>query len=473
MADILVQNAIKQLAASVAATGPKLDYKAALGVTLKSFLTTLITNNSATGGPYYIDPAAATGTGILCDLSCSCKVSACACNYSGSGSNSTYNSIEGSASNAWAKNVVLTGGKITKSLTDIVSAFTELDATLASLYALSDQTRIDIYVEYKALESGFSGNADVLLNWYNIGAVEEVAGARLSNVNYIKVCGTDWTHGEGGTCTWTVPAEATQAKFQVWGAGLGTNPGCCCGGAPFGLTGGYAETMINVTAGEQYTVCAGCSCKVYYCSNSFPGYSCRSGVTGPGICCLAAGGAGGCTQGNCNNMNLVRCEVGSGGACYRYQSLYCTNGGACWCSNNEYCYDNSCETCGVVASYPSCCGDMTQSCSCVTADAYCIDGKDGPTRQHRGIIGGGCLDQSNYGWHVRPPVIDSDTGLAYDCTLGCSQMTFTSGTCCGGCNGKDWTYHPGHGGAATHVMSQSNDHKGDTGRGGMVQISWI
>ena len=88
------------------------------------------------------------------------------------------------------------------------------------------------------------------------------------------------------------------------------------------------------------------------------------------------------------------------------------------------------------------------------------------------MIGGGCFDTNNYGCHVRPPILDSDTGLVFGCTQGCHCAYFTSGTCCGGCNGRNWTYHPGHGGTYTHVMGGTNQHKGDTGRGGMVQISW-
>jgi len=85
--------------------------------------------------------------------------------------------------------------------------------------------------------------------------------------------------------------------------------------------------------------------------------------------------------------------------------------------------------------------------------------------------GGGCLEGNNYGYHIRPPIINADTGSEF--TAGCRCQSFTSGTSCGGCNGKDWTVHPGHGGAGTHVMGGDNTHKGDTGRGGMVQVSWI
>ena len=222
---------------------------------------------------------------------------------------------------------------------------------------------------------------------------------------------------------------------------------------------------LCATPGDQYTICAGCSCMRWCCSNETPGCGCMSGVTGPGICCLKADGAG-CYTANCNEMNYARCAVGAGSACHKFQNLYCTDSGPCWCSYGEYCFSGSCATCGVVAAYPACC--YTAGCSCATNTKAV---KHGVQYTMFGIHGGGCLDTNNYGYHIRPPIIDADTGLEF--VGGCRCQTFTSGSCCGGCNASGWTWHPGHGGAGTHMMGGSTDHQGDTGRGGMVQVSWI
>jgi hypothetical protein len=56
---------------------------------------------------------------------------------------------------------------------------------------------------------------------------------------------------------------------------------------------------------------------------------------------------------------------------------------------------------------------------------------------------------------------------------GCFCMNFSSGTCCGGCTAKDWTYHPGHGGAFTHIQGGTNQWYGDAGKAGMIQVSWV
>ena len=72
-----------------------------------------------------------------------------------------------------------------------------------------------------------------------------------------------------------------------------------------------------------------------------------------------------------------------------------------------------------------------------------------------------------------PPIIDADTGKRWAPGGYCYCAYFDSGSCCGGCTVSDsWCWHPGMGGAYTHVMGGSNQHKGDNGRAGMVQISW-
>ena len=464
MADILVQNAISQLTDAIVSGTTGYSYSKIFGKSLKEKVAEVaIANPSA--GPY---TSAGATSKCLCTLSEYTYMTYCQCNYSGAGQNCDCQCV---TTNVWRNGEVLAGSGGSVSVADISTALRTADQAIKDLYDIASgtpQTQFnnDLYVAWLEAQAILAldavANASALASWYNVGQ-SSAAGSRLGS-NYVKVCGTTWQYGEGATCTWTVPAGAATAKFQIWGAGQGSNPACCCGGAPFASTGAYSEITISVNPGDTYTVCAGCSCSIYCCSNSDPGYGCMSGVVGPGICCAAAAGAAG-SNANCQSMNALRCCHGVGSACRRYQNPWCTDSGPCWCGLGEYCFDNSCSTCGVVPTYPNCC--CTPSCSCATLTAVV---KDGGTETHRGLIGGGCLSTDNYGWHIRPPVIDADTGLNF--ANGCYASSFSSNCCCGGCNGKDWTYHPGHGGTYTHTMGGNNNHRGDTGRGGMVQISW-
>ena len=467
MTDILVQNAIADVSNQIRASSQKVNYADAFGTSLKDKVKALIIS-SASNGPYTQFLAAPAA--YICDLSDVQKISKCTCNYSGSGTSSTSCS---NSQNPWTNGTVLKGTATAPDQTAISTRIRLLDPVLNNIWnEAQSQTSLDIYLAYVALKDTFTAEntTTVLGNWYGVGISPNVQGARLSNTNFIKVCGASgsWACGLGASCTWTVPAGATQVKFQVWGAGMGSNPACCCGGAPFSSSGGYAEMVISAIPGEQYSICAGCSCQRSCCSNETPGCGCASGVTGPGICCLQGSGVG-CYTANCNNLNFARCAIGVGSACYRFQNPYCTDSGPCWCGLNEYCFSGSCATCGVVPAYPACCEPASQSCATLTRAI-----KDGPQHVMFGIIGGGCLDTNNYGYHVRPPIINSDTGLQF--TDGCTIQTFSSGSTCGGCNGWQWgasAWHPGHGGAGTHVMGGDNTHKGDYGRAGMVQVSWI
>lgn len=463
MTDILVQNAIADVSNQIRASSQKVNYTDAFGTSLKDKVKALIIS-SASSGPY--TQFLGSPVAYICDLSDVNKISACACNYSGHGTSATSCT---NTNNPWTNSTVLKGAATAPDQTAVATRIRVLDTVLNNIWnEAQTQTTLDIYLAYLALKDTFTAEntTAVLQNWYGVGISPNVQGARLSATNVLKVCGTCWVAGQGTSCTWTVPVGATQAKFQVWGAGQGSNSACCCGGSPFASTGAYSEMVIQVTPGSQYTICAGCSCCRRCCSNETPGCGCGSGVTGPGICCLFASGVG-CYTSNCNDLNFTRCQVGAGGACYRFQNPSCTDSGPCWCNYNEYCYSNSCATCGVVPVYPACCQQGGCSCACANVAV-----SHGAQFTMFGIHGGGCLETSNYGYHTRPPIINSDTGLLF-CD-GCVIQTFTSGTCCGGCNGgPNWTWHPGHGGAGTHMMGGSTDHQGDTGRAGMVQVSWI
>ena len=106
-------------------------------------------------------------------------------------------------------------------------------------------------------------------------------------------------------CTWTVPSGTTCARFQLWGPGGGSSESRCCTFSPIGSTGAYASVIMPVTAGDNYTLCAGCA---YCCYSHGDGYNQTQGqasyVQGPGLTNLCAeGGWGSCVYKQIQDRN--------------------------------------------------------------------------------------------------------------------------------------------------------------------------
>jgi hypothetical protein len=258
-------------------------------------------------------------------------------------------------------------------------------------------------------------------------------------------------------CLWTVPGGATKVQFQIWGAGGGTANGQCCAGNPFGQTGAYATVIIDAVPGCQYTLCAGCAYCCYACCNS-TNYTtgCASYVTGFGLSNFCA--MGGRARTSCRMRML---HGGSYSQC-RWRGNGSSDGsGPCLCcSGSWYCFDNSCATCGIIPFTAD------------TEQVYYGSADTGTVYGLPSIGGGGCLDRNNYGYHTHPPLISP----CHTCqTSSCCCQTFSSGSCCGGCRctGATGTLcYPGAGGFGTHMMGGATAWSGDSGRGGMVRVTW-
>lgn len=441
MADIIVFNALKNVEAVLSVSN-------GLAVGDLTQINTIIENiiNNTTYINEYLNFD-------LNGLSCNQYIASCLCNYFGSGISDCCSTPLFSCNSPW-KTFSYTGYDMftrLKEKTEMKSIIDEINDLTSSVL----RNNIYQYIENYALNYiNNSDNEDIKIAWLGNGKY-------TTSDKILKVCHSCWCMGYNATCTWTVPTDTTEVKFQLWGAGAGTNPGCCCGGSPFGANGAYAELTLSVTPGDTYSICAGCACSIYCCSNSCAGPACMSGVTGPGICCLKADGG---SIYNCHSMDSLRMTIGAGGCCGRYTSPYLTASGACWCGAGSYC-SASCATDGNIPVYANC-----SSCDPRT---YCACGTDTATvfgTGYASLHGGGCLDINNYGRFMRPPLLDADN--CFDYCSGCRCACVSSGTCCGGCNGNSWTRHPGHGGAYTHVMGGTNTHFGGTGTGGMVQVSW-
>lgn len=262
----------------------------------------------------------------------------------------------------------------------------------------------------------------------------------------------------GANCTWTVPGGVSRAQFQLWGPGASTGIGMCCSGSPYGANGAYATVVIDVNPGDEYILCAGCAyCCYAYCSTQVTVCGTPTYVSGAGLTNLCA--EGGNSRISCGMKYLH----GSISQCrWRGEGPNSSDSsGPCICADGSwYCFSNSCETCGIIPFIP----DKEQT--------YYGSADSGTVYGLPAVFGGGCLDRNHYGYMVSPPVIGPcHTAQANSCCC----MTFTSGSCCGGCRCRAQDGHrryPGAGGTYTHMMGGANQWSGDAGRGGMVRVTW-
>jgi hypothetical protein len=295
-----------------------------------------------------------------------------------------------------------------------------------------------------------------------------------------KVCDTSEYFRCGSTCSWTVPAGVTCARFQIWGAGASSGAAGCCGGAPFGGSGAYASVVMPVTAGDTYILCGGCAFCCYGTWNAQSNQNgCQSFVTGTGLTNFCADGGIGnlCTQSTDRNVYYRQ------GTCatspmpdpgYTGYLGYCLCGsGSSWCHDGystPYNY-NGCLTCG--AGFMSNPHLMYQS-EHSSALAY-GSASSGTVYGIRGSYPEICLNlHCACGYVKNVPIYGFESS---------SQCCFcrNGGTSCGGnyCSASA-TFGavipslliPGSGGYAMQVAGGCLSICGDAGRMGMVCVSY-
>lgn len=261
----------------------------------------------------------------------------------------------------------------------------------------------------------------------------------------------------GNCCLWTVPANTTKVRFELWGAGAGTGIGMCCSGSPFGATGAYASTIIDAVPGCQYTLCAGCAhAQQLYCVCDTDVSGCKSYVTGYGLSNF-------CADGGCSSLGRMMYMI-HGTSCCRYQARCSTTAGGCICcgnGNTYFCFSNSCNI--------SCC--FTTSCTCCINRVFDSDRKGyGTSYQIPSMYSADWFDTNFYGCACDQPTMLPSGTVSSICCIG-----YTSDTCCGAswggaCAGN--RCQPGKGGSFTHIMGGNTGGYGDWGRTGMVKVSW-
>lgn len=285
----------------------------------------------------------------------------------------------------------------------------------------------------------------------------------------LNVCDASGCYRCGASCSWTVPAGVTRAKFELWGAGSGSGSACCCGLAPFGGTGAYATICMNVVAGCVYVLCAGCA-HCCYTSRSTAYAGCSSYVTGYGLCNFCAdGGLGDFTcyylktlAPNCLQYlhGATSNRIGiPNGSYYPWGAGFCNTG-------TDSCFI-SCGSCGLIPVTPS--FDRTfYGCATVSAP----NGQTATVSGMPSLASEICFDASACGWIKHPPI----PGFA-NTSQCCIQFCATC-TCQGGytkslvCTAGACMNIPGAGGFMTYQAAGSNAMCGDTGKFGMVRVTY-
>lgn len=275
----------------------------------------------------------------------------------------------------------------------------------------------------------------------------------LSNpVCGFKVCDTSGYYRCGASCSWTVPAGITTARFQLWGPGGSTSSNCCCGGAPFGPTGAYASVVMSVTPGDVYTLCAGCA------------YCCYATQTTPGL-------VGGPTYVTGNNLTGLCATSGySNYCCWMNDDATITASGTCTtgciipgagldsCSGWNFCWSSQSGT-GVYWSYSSI---AKWAGSSTKGTVYGINGM-WPLFCYAGSTLNGT-------YSISAPV--------YGFVNTSVKCFVWSGTTCNACcfsplsvGASGAFLNPGSGGYASSVFGGCDACGGDAGRMGMVCVS--
>jgi hypothetical protein len=280
--------------------------------------------------------------------------------------------------------------------------------------------------------------------------IPDLTGATLG----FKVCNTSCFNC-GFCCQWTVPAGVTRARFQLWGAGGGSSVGRCCGGSPFGATGAYASVIIPVTAGDTYTLCAGCAACCRTCTNNYslPGGrcgGCQSFVVGNGLCNFCANGG----PGRMGNWMAAYGKTNTN----RLSSIAAESAGSCFCCFGAfYCYSNSCATCGQIPFVPGASYFGTTTSTTSPSIVYGI----------RGMWPSISYDTNHYGTQCHPPVYGFPS-------TSCCSFCWTS-SCCGNGFGAASGYMqvPGAGAFATTTFSGCTCGQcSDIGKMGMVCVTY-
>lgn len=264
----------------------------------------------------------------------------------------------------------------------------------------------------------------------------------------------------GICCAWTVPAGAVCIQFQIWGSGAGTSSVCCCGGSPFGPSGAYATVTIPATPGCVYTLCAGCAF-CCFASQTTAGQGSSSYVAGFGLTNF------------CANPGCSAVSESLGIACsICWISNWPTRSipgtwGASSCSGWNFCMDGTNDDISREYEY---------SCS---ASFFGTTSLGATVFGFRGMNPRLCVISNQWGqnWTESAPIVGFLNSSRHRVSFACGVSLGTCGGCAGGTTGSTGggvNLVPGQGGWPTMTCAgqAATNYVGDSGRGGMVCVTW-
>lgn len=329
----------------------------------------------------------------------------------------------------------------------IISQNTTLDNNIACQNSLCETAIQSIATSARDIVANSGPNQANM--WCLIPTIS-LAGGWASG---FSVCDTSGSYRCGASCTWTVPAGCTCARFQIWGAGAGSGYACCCGFSPFGGTGAYASVIIPVTEGDTYTLCAGCAYCCYADAGGNNASGCPSYVTGTGLTNFCAEGG----EGN------LYCELLTRGVIGATTCAYCTYLGGCLCNSaSDVCWQSNQGQAGS----PACCWDNTFGfiSSCKTFYGSATEGDVYGVRGSFGYISVNCNGTI---YAIHPPIY----GFATSSCCACIFTTNNTGGCCASAPVGPLRI-PGAGGYANFKCAGNTTPAGDAGKFGMVCVSF-
>ena len=335
------------------------------------------------------------------------------------------------------------------------NVYTEINGALGA-DAATRITGISCAVPVEEDSAGTNSTARLTQEWAAV-----LGTLTAQRPNGFKVCDTSGYFRCGYGCNWTVPSGVSRALFQSWGSGGGTGSNCCCGGAPFGPSGAYTVIEMDVTPGEAFQVCTGCAycCYAYQTTNGYcGGNTCICGsnfdlCTLSGLACFADWQtAARSHSGRKFDGTTNTAEIPSGD-----QNNLC---GVYQCSGYNFCWDSSNDCLEIDFVYSD---QRTWSVACLptSRNACCF----GIPSMYPYMKVGSSLG-NNQTKTCPAPVYGFE-----NCTC---VFTWSNGSSCFGCNytGCNHRQIPGSGGAAGSVFGGCQACGGDSGRMGMVCISW-
>lgn len=279
-----------------------------------------------------------------------------------------------------------------------------------------------------------------------------------------KVCDNSGYYRCNRNCNWSVPSGVSNVQIQMWGPGSGTSGNCCCGGSPFGPSGAYMVLQFSVNQGETYCFCSGCA------------YCCWGEQTTPGICgsptyfrstsgicaCADSGISCFCYWNEDLKSNTATCG-------HRIPDPDLAGSGSCSanrCSGWNFCYDDWEDESRACHAFASRTTFHLQS-QASNGREITYYGLNGLWPAHCTGGSGNCLHSST---GFSTPVFGFESCV---CTA-----TYTGGDMNEGQRGCYWNAPngylriPGAGGYHTYSCGGGNACQGDSGRMGMICVSW-